>query len=772
MTDKIILLDGAMGTMLQAYGLEIGKKPEILNIENPALIKKIHSEYVKAGAEIILANTFGANDKKLSGEKYTTEEIITAGIKIAKECGAKTAFDIGPIGELLEPMGSLKFDHAYEIFKKQIVAGVNAGADLIFIETMTDLYEMKCAVLAAKENSTLPIFCTMSFEKNMHTFSGTSIPAMALTLEGLGVDCIGFNCSVGPKEAYPMVEELLKWTKLPIVVKLNAGLPEIINGETVYNLSADEFYTYTEKLVGLGVCAIGGCCGTTPEFIEKLSRNKLTFEILKRDTQSGVCSGSYAVPFDRVRIIGERINPTGKKAFQRALIENNNDYIVKQAVEQANAGADILDVNVGLPGISEKSKMVEIIRSIQSVVSLPLQIDSSDPEVIEAGLRAYNGKAIVNSVNGEDEILDKILPVVKKYGAAVVGLTLSKNGIPKTAEERFKIAEKIVKAAEKHGISKGNVFIDCLTLTSGAEQEIAYETIKALKLVKEKLGVKTVLGVSNISFGLPEREMLNQVFLSLALANGLDFPIINPNIKSMTDTIFCYHQLKNVDKGSNEYVERFKEIKKDKLKEKSVLYYIKSGLKDEIKPLITQLLEEYEPISIVNDKLIPALDVVGKEYENGDIFLPQLLKSAETARSAFDILKKLLPPSKTENENKIILATVKGDIHDIGKNIVKVVLENYGYSIIDLGNNVEIEDVYESAVKNNIKLVGLSALMTTTVKNMAETINYIKERRNGIKIMVGGAVLTEKYAKEIGADFYARDAMEAVSIARKVFLYE
>ena len=769
MNNKILILDGAMGTMLQASGLETGRKPEILNIEKPDLVKKVHMGYVKAGADIILANTFGANDKKLSGEKYTTEEIVTAGVNIAKQCGVMTALDIGPIGELLEPMGGLLFDHAYEMFKKQIIAGKNAGADCIFIETMTDLYEMKCAVLAAKENSALPVFCTMSFEKNMHTFSGTSIPSMALTLEGLGVDYIGFNCSVGPKEAYPMVAELVKWTTLPIVVKLNAGLPEIIDGKTVYSMPAEEFSEDMQRLVDLGASVIGGCCGTNPAFICELSK-LIPHKVKREKPPIAVCSGSGAVLIDRVRIIGERINPTGKKAFQTALLENNTDYIVKQAVLQANAGADILDVNVGIPEVDEKTKIVEIIRNIQSVVSLPLQIDSSNPEAIEAGLRAYNGKAIVNSVNGEDEVLNKILPIVKKYGAAVVGLTLSKDGIPKTAEGRAAIAEKIVKFAEKHGISRDNVFIDCLTLTSGAEQEIAYETIKALKMVKEGLGVKTVLGVSNISFGLPEREKLNQVFLALALANGLDLPIIDPNIKSMTDTVFCYHQLRNIDVGSGEYVKRFNETKELKvIDEKSLLYYIENGLRDEIKPLVTELLSEKSPISIVNDELIPALDRVGKNYEKGNIFLPQLLKSSETARVAFDILKKLLPPSEKGSENKIILATVKGDIHDIGKNIVKVVLENYGYSIIDLGNDVEIEAVYENAVKNNIKLVGLSALMTTTVKNMAETIGYIRERSNDIKIMVGGAVLTEKYSEEIGADYYAGDAMEAVAIAKKVF---
>ena len=764
MTEKFVILDGAMGTMLQNYGLETGKKPEALNVENPELIKKIHREYLEAGAEIILANTFGAN-----GENVGT------GVKIAKEAAngysARVALSIGPVGQLLEPMGSLKFDDAYEIFKNKVIAGVNAGADIILIETMTDLYETKCAILAAKENSNLPVFCTMSFEKNLYTFSGTSISAMALTLEGLGVNAIGFNCSVGPREAYPMVEELTKWTNLPIIVKLNAGLPEIIDGKTIYNVNAEEFSAEMAKLMDLGAVYIGGCCGTTPEFIGKLVEMSKDKKPVKRKERpmAAVCSGSQTVLIDRVRIIGERINPTGKKEFQKAFLENNIDYIVKQAVEQISAGADILDVNVGLPGISEAAKMAEVIRNIQSVASTPLQIDSSNPEAISAGLRAYNGKAIVNSVNGDDESLDKILPVVKKYGASVIGLTLSKEGIPKTAEERLCIAEKILKSAEKYGISKENVFIDCLTLTSGAEQEIAYETIKAVKMIKEKLGVKIALGVSNISFGLPERECLNQVFLALALANGLDLPIINPNIKSMTDTVFCYHQLKNIDKGSGAYVGRFTKQKTQKAEQKNVLYYVKNGLKEEIRPLIKELLVTKEPISIVNDELIPALDVVGREYENCEIFLPQLLRSAETARSAFDVLKKYLPKKSEESENKIILATVKGDVHDIGKNIVKVVLENYGYKIIDLGNDVSTDEIYESVVKNNAKLVGLSALMTTTVENMSETIKYIKKKSENVKIMVGGAVLTGKYAKEINADFYAKDAMEAVAIAKNIF---
>ena len=748
---NMLVLDGAMGTMLQAG----------------FAVKDVHRAYLKAGSNVILSNTF--DDRSTENIAYA----VQTAKEIAADYGAYVVLDVSPTGQLLEPLGSLKFDQAYDMFKKQILAGVAAGADAIYFETFTDLYEAKCAVLAAKENVDLPVFCTMSFEKNMRTFTGTDISSMALTLTGLGVDFIGINCSVGPAEIKKMVEELIEWTNLPIIVKPNAGLPSFESGSTVFHVEPQEFADEMAEIARLGVAGLGGCCGTTPAFIEKLAaiaqgglrpRPKVCIS-------PAVCSASKTVVIDRVRVVGERINPTGKKRFQTAVIESDFDYIVSQAIEQTGAGADILDVNVGLPKIDERAVMVKVVRSIQSVVDLPLQIDSSNPAAIEAGLRAYNGKAIVNSVNGEEASLKEILPIVKKYGAAVVGLTLDQNGIPKTAAARLEIARKIVQFATSYGIPLYDIYIDCLTLTSGAEQAIAYQTIDTLKMVKEHLGVKTVLGVSNVSFGLPARDKLNQNFLILAMASGLDLPIINPNDTNMMDAVYCYHQLRNIDQGSVAYIERFSQMQqvKEPLLENDLSHCIQNGLKAEAKLLAEKLLTENTPLEIVDQLLIPALDAVGKKYESGEIFLPQLLSSAEAAKSAFDILKEKIPAGENSARGKIVLATVKGDIHDIGKNIVKVVLENYGYHVIDLGKDVEITAVVEEAKRSEVKLVGLSALMTTTLENMERTIHALKQADQCITTMVGGAVLTEQIAKKIGADYYAKDAIEAVNIAKKVF---
>jgi len=749
--NNMLVLDGAMGTMLQE-GFDV---------------KSIHEAYLAAGANMILTNTFDDS----------SDENIARSVKIAKDAvggrGAFVGIDIAPTGQLLEPMGTLKFDEAYEIFKRQVLAGSKAGAHAIYIETFTDLYEAKCAVLAAKENCDLPVFCTMSLQENMRTFTGTDIPSMALTLTGLGVDFIGINCSVGPAQMRAMAAELMKWTHLPVIIKPNAGLPSFENGKTVFNLAPEEFAKEMERIASLGASGIGGCCGTTPEFIGKLA-SIAAGGVRSRPAANippAVCSASKTVVIDRVRTIGERINPTGKKRFKQALLENDMDYIVSQAIEQVDAGADILDVNVGVPKIDESSVMASAVKNIQSMVSAPLQIDSVSPEAIEAGLRAYSGKAIVNSVNGEDKSLREILPIVKKYGAAVVGLTLDQNGIPKTAEQRLEIAEKIVNAAISHGIPKQDIFIDCLTLTSGAEQAIAYQTIDAVRLVKEKLGVKTVLGVSNISFGLPARERLNQTFLTLAMANGLDLPIVNPNDEDMMDAVYCYHQLKNIDKGSGEYIERFSQAEQTARAPQTndISHCITNGLKREIKPVVNNLLDERAPLEIINHLLIPCLDALGEKYEKGEIFLPQLLGSAEAAKVAFDIVKRKIPPGDTDHKGKIMIATVKGDIHDIGKNIVKVVLENYGYAVVDLGKDVDVNVVVEQALKNEVKLVGLSALMTTTLENMEKTIATLKQADKNIAVMVGGAVLTEQIAKKIGANYYAKDATSAVSIAREVF---
>lgn len=786
MKKNIVIFDGAMGTQLQKKGLKLGEVPETINITNKDKIMEIHKEYIESGANVITTNTFGANELKLERTGYCVEEIIDGAVSAAKQAiGEKevyAALDVGPIGELLEPMGTLTFDRAYEIFKRQIVQGVKSGVDLILIETMTDLYEMKVAVLAAKENSTLPVLATMSFEKDHRTFTGCLPSSMAITLEGLGVDGLGINCSLGPKEINPIVQELMKWTHLPVLVQANAGLPSMKDGQMHYEVGPEEFAHEVLEYVKLGVNMVGGCCGTTPDYIKEI-KNKVAGKSAApriKNNFSALCSPSNTVLIDGVKVIGERINPTGKKLLKEALKNNDLDYILKQGVSQIDAGADILDVNVGLREINQKEVMVKIVKGLQSVTKAPLQIDSSDVEVIEAGLRYYNGKAIVNSVNGEEKVLDTILPVVKKYGAAVVGLTLDENGISDNAYDRLKIAERIVKKAEAYGIKREDVYIDTLTLTCSAQQKEVVETIKTLTLVKEKLGVKTVLGVSNISFGMPNRQLINETFLSIAMAAGLDLPIINPNDSAMMDKVYAFNVLYNYDKGSKSYIEKYGEtdLKKEapkkqvNLTEINLAELVIKGLKDNAASATKELLKTKSELQIVNEYLIPALDMVGNDFEKGIIFLPQLIQSAETVKSSFDILKESLKNKESAGitNGKIILATVKGDIHDIGKNIVKVILENYNYDIIDLGKDVPVEMVVEEAKKYNEPIiVGLSALMTTTMKSMEETINELRENKVNCTIMVGGAVLTPEYAKNMGADYYAKDAKEAVEIAKKVF---
>lgn len=782
--DKTLIFDGAMGTMLQKRGLELGDLPENLNITNSKVIVEIHKSYIEAGVDIITTNTFGANEIKLKSSNFSVEEIIHSAVENAKAADQDKkvyiALDIGPIGELLEPIGTLTFDEAYNIFKRQIIQGVKSGVDLILIETMTDLYEAKAAVLAAKENSDLPVFCTMSFQQDKRTFTGCSVTSMVMVLEGLGVDALGVNCSLGPKELESIVDEILNITNLPVIVQANAGLPSIINGDTIFNILPEEFAGYGRKFKEKGVKIIGGCCGTTDNYIKELVKGlrEVDVKYKKHNSLSGVCTPTKAVIINEVKVIGERINPTGKKLFKEALRNEDLDYILREAISQVESGAQILDVNVGLPEINEEEIMVKVIKEIQSILDVPLQIDSTNPKVIEMGLRYYNGKAIVNSVNGETAVLERILPIVKKYGAAVVGLTLDENGIPSSSEERFKIAEKIVNMAEKYGIDKKDVYIDCLTLTAAAQQKDVKETLKALSLVKEKLKVKTVLGVSNVSFGLPNRELLNKAFLAASLFAGLDLPIINPLDKEMMNTIAASRVLWNEDKGAKEYLEYSKDIskelvankKQEKNTEDDLFKVILKGMKDEAKIVTIKLLEYKEPLQIINEYIIPALDVVGERYENGEIFLPQLIHSAETVKSSFQIVKdKLkLKDNKEFSKGKIILATVKGDIHDIGKNIVKVLLENYNYEVIDLGKDVSKERIIEVAVKNNVKLIGLSALMTTTVKNMEETIGELKKVKPDCVVMVGGAVLNKEYADMIHADYYAKDAKGSVSIARQI----
>lgn len=771
-----VILDGAMGTMLQKKGLRIGQKPELFAFENEDAVFSVHKMYVESGSDIIYANTFGANRLKMAHCGKSVEEIIKKNVAIAKRAAgdkALVALDIGPIGEMLEPSGSLRFEEAYDIFKEVVEAGVLAGCDAIVIETMTDLYEVRAAVLAAKENSTLPVFATMSFEKNGRTFSGCSASAAAIVLTGLGVDALGINCSLGPDEIYPIACEMAKFTDLPLIVKANAGLPDPKTGE--YGIDAESFARSLEKYSSIGVKFVGGCCGTSPEYIKCVKDAFKTLKCTKEERvrESVVCSQSETVVIDRVRVIGERINPTGKKVMREALRNNDMDYILETAVAEAEAGSDILDVNVGAPGIDEAETMVRCVKAIGSVTDLPLQIDSTLPEAIEAGLRVYNGKAIVNSVNGEDKVLDAVLPIVKKYGAAVVGLTLDDNGIPKKWQDRVKIAEKILKKANEYGIEKEDVFIDTLTLTISTEQEGVYETLNALRYISRELGLKTVLGVSNISFGLPQRQKINSAFLTLAMEYGLSMPIMNPNDEAMMGAVYAYRALSGEDAGCNAYTEKMSAAvptEKAEGKVETVESAILKGLRSEAAKKCRELLEAKDELCVVNEHLIPALDEAGEKYEKGVFFLPQLLNAANAAKEAFEVIKEAIDRKGDGSikKGKIILATVKGDIHDIGKNIVKVILENYGYEVIDLGKDVKAERVVECAKKEQVKLIGLSALMTTTLKSMEETVELIKAEELDCKIMCGGAVLTESYAKSIGADYYAKDAKRAADIAKQV----
>lgn len=818
--NKYIILDGAMGTEIQKRGLKLGGIPELLNITNPDMIEEIHLSYMEAGSDIVYANTFGANGYKLKNSGYSVEEVIGKGIEIARKASDKffektgkrvlVALDMGTIGQLLEPTGSLSFEEAYNYYKEAVIAGKNA--DLVIFETQTDLLEVKSAVLAAKENSDLPVMVTMTFEENLRTFTGCSVASMAITLSGLSVDAMGVNCSLGPKELLPVVKEIRKYTDIPVIAKPNAGLPDPLTN--TYNVTATEFAKDMIEMANAGVTVFGGCCGTNPEFISELKKVLVTLDFDKikeslpvREPVSAVCSPIKAVLIDEPRIIGERINPTGKKKFKEALLNNDIDYILNQATEQVEAGADILDVNVGLPGIDEKAMMIRAIKEIQGVVDVPLQIDSTIPEVLEAALRVYAGKPIVNSVNGEEKSLETVLPLVKKYGACVVGLTLDEGGIPKTAEGRFAIAKKILDRALSYGIPKEDVFIDCLTLTASAEQEGVVETLNALNRVKTELGLKTVLGVSNISFGLPNREIVTQTFLTMALWNGLDLPIINPNITAITSAFRAYKLLRGHDKNSMDFIEKYSDVTvktvavpnganvnvsaggasalggndaalqtgasgdgnilHDKLR-----HAIEKGLKAEGAQIAAELLatEGYDPMTLVNQVLIPSLDRTGELFEKGKIFLPQLILSAGVAQSCFEVIKDKMSKSDMApvSKGKIVLATVKGDIHDIGKNIVKVLLENYGYTVIDLGKDVEYQAVVDAAIEHKAKLVGLSALMTTTLVSMEGTIKLLRENNVDCKVVVGGAVLTADYAEQIGADFYAKDAKETVDIAKRV----
>lgn len=784
--DNILIFDGAMGTMLQKNGLQMGENPEIFGFNNPDILINIHKAYLEAGANVVTTNTFGANELKLDKLGYTVEEIVDNAISVAKKAIDNVdkskpryiALDIGPIGEMLEPMGTLSFDRAYEIFKRQAVQGEKSGANIIIIETMMDLYEAKAAVLAVKENTNLPVFCTMTFDEDGRSFTGCTPESMVATIGGLGVDAIGVNCSLGPKQLLPIVKKITKMATIPVIVQANAGLPNIIDEQAYYDIDEKEFYSGVVEFINSGARIIGGCCGTNPNFIKYISDNIKDIELHKTeiDYKCIVCSPSKFIEIDKPTVMGERLNPTGRKSLKEALKNENTDYIIKLALEQINAGAEILNVNVGLPDIDEKTVMPKVIREIQGIIDTPLQIDSSNIEALEQGLRYYNGRTIVNSVNGKEDSLEKILPIVKKYGSALVGLALDDKGIPETAEGRFEIAKKIVTRAQSYGIRKEDIFIDCLSLTVSAQQSEAMETIKAIKLVKEKLGVKTILGVSNISFGIPSRKHINNTYLNLALGAGLDLAIINPNEEGMVEAIDAFKVINNVDKGCIKYIDKYGNVSKDltKLKgntELTLEEVVERGLKEEARDKTIELLKENDANIILDEILIPSLDNVGKKYDSGEIFLPQLIQCAETVKASLNVIKEKLLQENTNNisKGKIIVATVKGDIHDIGKNIVKIMLENYGYEVIDLGKDVPIEKVVQKSKELDIKLVGLSALMTTTVKSMEDTIKALRDNNIDAKVFVGGAVLTEEYAKNIGADYYSKDAKSAIEIAQMRF---
>ena len=764
--NDILILDGAMGTVLQQRGLPPGGQPELLNLTEPELLDSVYQEYADAGSQVVYANTFGANGLKLQRTGHSVDEIVTAAVTIAKQAvaglGVRVALDMGPLGELLEPMGSLPFERAYELFREMAVAGEKAGADLVAIETMTDLYEAKAALLAVKENTDLPVLVTMSFDETGRTFTGCTVASMARTLEGLGADAVGLNCSLGPDKLAPLLAELCRNTRLPVVAKPNAGLPDPVDGH--YDMGPEAFVEALLPCLDAGVTIFGGCCGTSPEYIRRLAQALNGKKPVPRtyDAVSFVCSPVTPCRVDGVRVIGERINPTGKKRFQQALLENDLDYI--------------LDVNVGFPGVNEVEMLPRVVKKLQSTISLPLQLDSSNPDALEAGLRVYNGKAAVNSVNGEPEVLDRILPIIKKYGASVVGLTLDKNGIPQTAEGRVAIARRILDAALSYGIPREDLWIDCLTLTVSAQQDQAVETLKAVETVHRELGLQTVLGVSNISFGLPNRPLITQNFLIQAMHAGLTLPIINPNQKEMLDAVAAFRVLSGEDRECRDYVARFAgaspavQAAPAQSGDLTLDDAIIRGLKAEAGKLAKAALETEDELSLVEGHLIPALDRVGEGYEQGKVFLPQLLSAAQAAQSVFEVIRVSIAQKggAPVKKGRLVIATVKGDIHDIGKNIVKTVLENYGYEVLDLGRDVSPETILKAVQEQDIRLVGLSALMTTTLPAMEETIRLLQTLPEPPITFVGGAVVTPEYARQMGADYYAKDARQSVEIARKV----
>lgn len=785
---KTLFFDGAMGTKLQAAGLKPGAIPEELNIDNPKLIASIHEEYLNAGADFITTNTFGANAHKMSRAKYSNLEMIKAAVKCANEARINVhrekdsyiALDIGPIGELLAPLGTLSFDDAYNLFKEQIEC-VKDSVDAVIFETFGDIYELKAGVLAAKECSNLPVFVSMSFDKSGRTLTGTDPFTYVNVMEGLDADVIGVNCSLGPKELMPVIDTLLTYSHKPVLIQPNAGLPTLKDGKTIFELDAKGFAKALKPVVNKGIAIVGGCCGTSPEFIKaekEIFPENVDVRIVKDYT--AVSSSTSSTIFDgSVIVCGERLNPTGKKKLQAALREENYELLVSEAIAQEEAGAKVLDVNVGLPGIDEAAVMKRIIPMLQEVVSVPLQIDSSNPEAIEAACRIYNGKPLINSVNGKDAVMDAIFPIAKKYGGVIIGLTLSEE-VPKLCEERIAIANKIIDKAKSYNIAKNNLIIDCLTLTVSAQQAEAAETLKAIKCVTD-MGLSTTLGVSNISFGLPNRPLINRTFLTMALQSGLKMPIINPLDSALMDCIDAFNVIYNLDKGCNVYISKQEnavpvvsastapvaKASNTETVTKDLAFCIAKGLKDETAACAEEELKTKEPMELINNTIIPALNKVGSDYESGKLFLPQLIQAAEAAKVAFAKVKEHFTVNE-EKKGPVMICTVEGDIHDIGKNIVKVVCESYGYEIIDLGKDVSVENVVDSFKKYSPKCIGLSALMTTTVVNMEKTVSALKDAGCNVPIMVGGAVLTESIAKDINADYYTEDAMGVVNLLKKL----
>jgi len=779
--DKHILFDGAMGSMMQQSGiLKPGMIPETLNITAPDEIIKIHKAYVQSGCQVISTNTFGANAYKLSDCGYSVSEIITAGVCNAKKANPEyVALDIGPIGQMLVPMGTLTFEEAYDMFVEQVRAGVKAGAEFVLFETFSDLVELKAAVLAAKEVCDLPIVASMTYAADGRTFVGVDPICAAATLSALDVSAVGINCSLAPSELLEVAKKTVAYSSVPVLVQANAGLPCECDGETHYNVDCKEYAKGVEKLLEVGVSYVGGCCGTTPEYISELKKllDNRTPTVPAYTPLTVACSPTHYKIFDNsITVIGERINPTGKKRLKEALREKKLDYIVGEAIDQTNNGADVLDINVGLPEIDEVAMMKEVCSAVTAVSPLPLQIDSTNPEAIEAGVRKFGGIPVINSVNGKIEEMKKIFPIVKKYGALIIGLTLDENGIPETAEERFEIAKKIVCEAEKYGIGREKILIDCLTLTASAQQEQVIATLDAIKLVKSQLGVKTVLGVSNVSFGLPNRPMFNSMFLSAAFGAGLDAPIINPMSEDVMKAVNVFKVCNNEDKAATNYISRYSEVTSPVISasETRDLYTcITEGRTEEAASAARELLLKGEASEIAEKYFVPALNDVGEKFEKGTLFLPQLMQSAAAVKSAFEVIREYNAENNkaTESRGTIILATVKGDVHDIGKNIVKMMLENYGYNVIDLGKDVSPEAIVEAVSEHKAPLVGLSALMTTTVVSIKETVDALASSGAKCKVMAGGAVLTPEYAESVGADYYAKDAQQAVRIANEIFGY-